>query len=103
MGKGIGYPHYVLVIQSDDFNKSPIGTVVVCELTSVLKRGKAPGNVTLVPGEGELPEHSVVNVSRMVTLDKEILGNRIGRLDDERMREVMRGVRLVLEGEDADS
>jgi mRNA interferase MazF len=90
-----------LVIQSDDFNRSPIRTVVVCELTTVLRRANDPGNVLLVPGEGGLSEQSVVNVSRMVTLDKGILGNRIGGLDRERMREVMRGVRLVLEGAEA--
>jgi mRNA-degrading endonuclease toxin of MazEF toxin-antitoxin module len=39
----------------------------------------------------------------MVTLDKSILGNRIGALDNDRMREVMDGVRLVLEGEQAES
>jgi len=92
-----------VVVQSDDFNRSRIGTVVVCELTSVLRRANDPGNVLLVPGEGQLPEQSVVNVSRIVTLDKEILGNRIGRLDPERMREVLDGVRLVLEGDEADS
>ncbi len=91
----------MVVIQSDDFNRSSIGTVVVCELTSVLKRGDDPGNVLLTPGEGELPEQSVVNVSRIVTLDKGILRNKIGVLDPDRMREVMRGVRLVLEGEAA--
>ena len=91
-----------MVIQSDNFNRSPIHTVVVCELTSVLRRANAPGNVLLVPGEGELREQSVVNVSRLVTLDKEILGNRIGRLDAERMREVLDGVRLVLEGEEVE-
>lgn len=91
-----------MVVQSDAFNGSPINTVVVCELTSVLRRANAPGNVLLVPGEGKLPEQSVVNVSRMVTLDKGILGNRIGVLDRERMREVIDGVRLVLEGEEED-
>jgi mRNA interferase MazF len=92
-----------VVVQSDDFNRSRIGTVVVCELTSVLRRANDPGNVLLVPGEGQLPEQSVVNVSRVVTLDKEILGNRIGWLGPERMREVLDGVRLVLEGDEADS
>jgi mRNA interferase MazF len=91
-----------VVIQSDDFNRSRIGIVVVCELTSVLRRANDPGNVLLVPGEGNLPEQSVVNVSRMVALDKDILGNRIGTLDDEQMREVMEGVPLVLEGEAPD-
>jgi len=88
-----------VVIQSDDFNRSPIHTVVVCELTSVLRRANDPGNVLLVPGEGNLPEQSVVNVSRIVTLDKEILGDRIGVLDNERVREVIAGIRLVLEGD----
>ena len=92
-----------MVVQSDDFNRSPISTVVVCELTTVLRRANAPGNVLLVPGEGNLPEQSVVNVSRMVTLEKRILGNRIGRLDAERMREVLDGVRLVVGGEEVDS
>jgi mRNA-degrading endonuclease toxin of MazEF toxin-antitoxin module len=44
-----------------------------------------------------------VNVSRVVTLDKNILGNKIGVLDYERMHEVMDGVRLVLEGEGTNS
>jgi mRNA interferase MazF len=88
-----------VVIQSNAFNRSSISTVVVCELTSVLRRANDPGNVLLVPGEGNLPEQSVVNVSRMVTLDKGILGNSIGVLDNERMREVLDAVRLVLEGE----
>lgn len=91
-----------MVIQSDDFNGSSIQTVVVCELTTVLKRGKDPGNVLLVPGEGGLPEHSVVNVSRIVTLDKGILGDKVGTLDADRMRQVMKGVYLVLDGADPD-
>ncbi len=91
------------MVQSDRFNKKDISTVIVCELTSVLKRANDEGNVLLVPGEGNLPEQSVVNVSRMVTLDSRLLQHKIGALDYERMREVMDGVRLVLEGEGADA
>jgi mRNA interferase MazF len=98
-----GFPHYVVVIQSDDFNRSNIKTVIVCELTSVLRRANAPGNVLLAPGEGGLPQQSVVNVSRFVTLNKDELGARIGALDFYRMHEVMDGIRLVLEGEPAGS
>ncbi len=75
-----------------------MSTVIVCELTSVLKRASDDGNVLLVPGEGNLPEQSVVNVSRMVTLDRRLLRHKIGALDPERMREVMAGVRFVMEG-----
>jgi mRNA interferase MazF len=88
------------VVQSDWFNRKDISTVIVCELTSVLKRANDDGNVLLVPGEGNLPEQSVVNVSRMVTLDKRILQRKIGALDPERMREVMDGIRFIMEGKD---
>jgi len=88
------------VVQSDWFNRKDISTVIVCELTSVLKRANDDGNVLLVPGEGNLPEQSVVNVSRMVTLDRRILQRKIGALDPERMREVMDGVRFIMEGEE---
>jgi mRNA interferase MazF len=88
------------VVQSDWFNRKDISTVIVCELTSVLKRANDDGNVLLVPGEGNLPEQSVVNVSRMVTLDRRILRRKIGALDPERMREVMDGVRFIMEGKE---
>jgi mRNA interferase MazF len=91
------------VIQSNDFNRKAMRTVVVCELTSVLRRANDKGNVLLAPGEGGLPEQSVVNVSRIVTLDRRELGNRMGALDFYRMREVMDGIRCVLEGEGAGS
>ena len=49
------------------------------------------------PGEAELPEQSVVNVSQIVTLDKSQLRARIGALSSERVREVLRGINLLLE------
>jgi mRNA interferase MazF len=91
------------VVQSDWFNKKDIGTIIVCELTSVLKRANDDGNVLLVPGEGNLPEQSVVNVSRMVTLDRSLLQHKIGALRPERMREVMDGVRFIMEGKEPTS
>ena len=90
------------MIQDDEFNRSPIRTVVVCELTSVLRRANDPGNVLLAPGEGSLREQSVVNVSRIITLNKSALGRKIDTLDPDRMHEVMKGIRLVLEGEESD-
>src|SRR5688572_25574956 len=42
-------------------------TVVLCGLTSNLKRAKEPGHVLLEEGEANLPRQSVVVVSRMST------------------------------------
>lgn len=88
-GSTPGYVRPVLVLQNDVFNASRIGTVVVCALTTNLRRGGDPGNVTLAPGEGGVPEQSVVNVSQLVTVDKRDLLQQVGTLDPERMQEVL--------------
>lgn len=97
MGSAPGYDRPYLIVQNNVFNSSRINTVVVCGLTSNLRRAGNPGNVLLFPGEAELPEQSVVNVSQIVTLDKSQLRARIGALSSERIREVLRGIDLLLE------
>ena len=94
-----GYPHYVVVVQSNDFNESDINTVVVCCLTTTLSRARPPGNVLLAPGEGGMLEQSVINVSQMLTVNKSDLTDRRAALDHVRMREVVDGIKLLLEGE----
>jgi len=96
-GSGPGYLHPHVVIQNNLFNRSRISTVVVCALTSNLGRANAPGNVTLELGEANLPKQSVVNVSQIFTVDKSQLGGKTGTLSGSRVREILDGVRLVLE------
>ncbi len=95
-----GYRRPVVVIQNNLFNQSRIRTVVVCAITSNLKRAAAPGNVLLEAGEGGLPGASVVNVSQIFTLDKRDLSDYIGALSPRRVRQILDGVRLVLEPRD---
>jgi mRNA interferase MazF len=92
-----GYTRPFLVIQNNVFNRSRINTVVTCALTTNLRRADAPGNVLLYPGEANLPEQSVVNVSQIATMDQRTLRARIGTLSSERVREVLRGIDLVLQ------
>jgi mRNA interferase MazF len=94
-----GYPHYVVVVQSNEFNDSDIRTVLVSCLTTNLSRANSPGNVLLVPGEGDLPEQSVVNVSQTFAMDERDLDDGRGGLDHVRMREVVGGITRLLEGE----
>jgi mRNA interferase MazF len=101
LGSEPGYDRPYVIVQNNAFNDSRINTVVVCDLTSNVRRGGDPGNVLLFPGEADLPEQSVVNVSQIVTLDKSQLQTRIGALSPERIREVLRGVNLVLEPREA--
>ena len=97
---GCRHPH--VVIQNNVFNRSRINTVVVCALTSNLRRAKAPGNVLLEEGEADLPKQSVVNVSQIFTVDKRDLGEKIGNLSYQRIRQILDGIHLVIEPRNLD-
>jgi mRNA interferase MazF len=96
-GSEPGYRHPHVVIQNNVFNTSRINTVIICALTSNLKRAQAPGNVLLEQGEGDLPKQSVVLVSQLFTVDKSQLGEWMGRLTERRVRQILEGIQLVLE------
>jgi mRNA interferase MazF len=101
-GSEPGYRHPHVVIQNNVFNRSRISTVVVCALTSNLRRAEVPGNVLLEKGEANLPQQSVVNVSQIFTVDKRDLEEKIGMLSRRRIRQIVDGVRLVIEPRDVD-
>lgn len=101
-GSEPGYLHPHVIIQNNLFNRSRINTVVVCVLTSNLRRANSPGNVLLEAGEADLPEQSVVNVSQILTIDKSQLGEKIGALSTERVRQILDGIRLVVEPREAE-
>ena len=96
-GSEPGYRHPHVVIQNNVFNRSSLGTVVVCALTSNLKRAAVPGNVLLEPGEARLPKRSVVNVSQVFTVDRSQLDEKIGVLSEARVRQIVDGLRLLTE------
>lgn len=95
-GSGPGYRRPVLIVQSDDFNRSRINTVVVAILTSNVALAQAPGNVLVRARRAGLPRDSVVNVSQLITIDKRLLAGKIQTLDSPTMAEIDSGIRLVL-------
>jgi len=101
-GSEPGYRHPHVVVQNDLFNHSRINTVVICALTSNLKRASVPGNVLLQPGEAHLPKQSVVNVTQIFTVDRSQLVEKIGTLSQRRVREILAGINLMLEPADAE-
>ena len=98
-GHGLAYRHPYVVVQGEPFNRSKIGTVVVCGLTSNLKRAQLPGNVLLKKGEANLPKDSVVVVTQLYTADRNNLMERIGTLASDRVEEVINGIKAVLDVE----
>ncbi len=85
-----------LVIQENAINDSKINTVIMLAITSTLKYGELPGNVTLRKGEASIPKRSVINVSQIKSVDKNSVTEIIGTLSKEKMALVEDGLRLIL-------
>jgi mRNA interferase MazF len=96
-GSEPGYRHPHVVIQNNLFNRSRINTVVVCALSSNVRRANVPGNVLLEPGEAGLSKQSVILVSQIFTVDKSQISEYVGTLSGRRTRQILDGVRLVIE------
>jgi mRNA interferase MazF len=99
-GSEPGYRHPHVVVQNNLFNGSKLGTIVVCALTSNLKRAAAPGTVLLKKGEANLKKDSVVNITQLVTVNKADLSEKIGTVSPARVREIVEGIRLLIEPRD---
>jgi mRNA interferase MazF len=91
-----GYRRPLLIIQSNDFNKSRIKTIIAAVIASNLRLANAPGNVLLSKQESGLPRNSVVNVSQLITVDKSFFAEKAGSVNALKLKEVEAGIRLVL-------
>ena len=95
-GSEPGFRRPVVIIQSDQFNASRIGTIVAAGITSNLDLVKAPGNVLLRRKASKLPKDSVVNVTQLLSIDRGRLSHRISHLQPAQLAEIDAGLRLVL-------
>jgi len=95
-GSGPGYRRPVVVIQGDAVNRSRISTVVCVPLTSNLRWIDASGNVLLSARLTHLAKDSVANVSQVVTLDKSLLTDRVGRLSRAKTELILAGIDIIL-------
>ena len=95
-GSELGFRRPVVVVQSDAFNASALRTVVCVVLTSNLRWADAPGNVLLPARSTGLPKASVANVSQLVTLDRDTLTERAGRLSASNLELILAGIDVVL-------
>ena len=77
-------------------------TIVVCALTSNLKRAVATGNVLLAPGEANLQSKALSIFRRYSRCLKQIWGNTSGRLSRRRIDQILDGIKLLIEPRDID-
>ena len=95
-GSQPGYRRPMLIIQSNEFNRSRINTVMAVVITSNLRLAQAPGNVLLNAKSTGLKKDSVANVSQVVTVDKAFLTEKIGKLNTQQTETVNNGLRLAM-------
>ena len=87
----------VVVIQSDDYNRSRLGTVIVAVITSNTALAAMPGNIFLPAVVTGLPKDSVVNVTQLVTVDRAHLDPQaVSRVPVHLIEELDRGLLRVL-------
>ena len=92
-----GFRRPVVIIQSDSFNRSRIRTIIAVVLTSNLRLAEAPGNLWIPASASGLPRDSVANVSQVITVDRGLLTEKVGRLQSKALRSIEEGLRLVLD------
>lgn len=93
-GPGLRRP--VVVIQGDAFNRSRLATVVCVPLTSNMRWADVPGNVLLASHVTALPKDSVANGSQVISVDKELLVDRVSKLPRAKLELVLAALDAVL-------
>ena len=96
VGSAPGFRRPVAIVQGDAFNASRLATAVVVPLTSNLRLAAAPGNVMLAARRTGLPRDSVANVSQIITIDRDVLSDRVGHLAESDLQLVLAGIDIVL-------
>lgn len=85
----------VLIIQNDVGNKySP--TVIVAAITSQINKAKLPTHIELKSEYYGLPKDSVILLEQVRTLDKRRLKEKIGELDNIKMKKVENAILISL-------
>jgi mRNA interferase MazF len=95
IGSEPGFRRPVLIVQINRFNRSRLATVLAVSITTNLALADLPGNVLIPAFSVGLEQDSVVNVTQVVTIDRDFLESRIGILPAEMLRRVEDGLRLI--------
>ena len=83
----ISHPHVVIQIEGD--------VITLCALTTNRRKLSIPGNILLDEVEGNLPKHSIVEVSKLKVVSAEELGDYIGMLSPQRIEQILAGIQFV--------
>jgi len=96
-GSSPGFRRPILIIQADSFNQSKISTVIAVVITSNLRLVDAPGNIFLSAKDSGLPKDSVINISQIITVDKQFLTEFVKKLKPAFVNDVESSLELILD------
>lgn len=86
----------VVIVQSDVFTHTSIGTIVVVAMSSKLGRARLRGTVFVPKSVSGLERDSMVVPTEIITVDRSRIGQPVGRLPRPLLDELDAGLRLVL-------
>jgi mRNA interferase MazF len=87
------HPH--VVIQDSIINQNSITTIVVCGVSTNLKKVNEPGNILLDKEEANLQKQSIIITSQVSLARKEDFGDFIGLLSEARVTQIFSGMRFI--------
>jgi mRNA interferase MazF len=82
-----------LVIQNDIGNEHASTTIVAALSTTIRIY---PMNVLIEPPQGGLTKPSIIKTGQLLTVSKDRLEKRLGRIEEKKMEEVAQALRLSL-------
>jgi mRNA interferase MazF len=97
IGSGPGYLRPAVVVSSDTFNHSGIGTAVVVPLTSNLRHANLPGGVLVQSKGAGLSKSSVANATQVFSVDRAQLVEQAGAVSRAEAEHIDQALRLVLQ------
>lgn len=89
INEDIPHPHVIVEVLLET-NK-----VKLCGITTNANKASMPGNVVLEIGEANLNKKSIVEVYKTVSIELSELKEFIGRLNQERVEEIKRGIQFI--------
>lgn len=76
------HPYVIVKINEDN-------SLLVCGITTNMKKLNTPKIIVLEAGEGNLPKQSIIETYNTLTINKTQLGEFIGTLSEERVKQVI--------------
>jgi mRNA interferase MazF len=96
IGSETGKKRPCVIVQRDAANASS-PTTIVCPMTDIRNRKANILNVFVTKGEGGLRKDSLVVCNQVRAIDRQRLAGRMGRINDETILAVDRGLRAILD------